>query len=260
MCALIEAGEKCSAGVDCPYAHAISELRATPMLYRTVLCSWWKKGQCEFGDNCRFAHGESQLRAGSPSTCPSKEEPVNTSTVTASTPSADSPSMEFPEPSGMYASIFSAALSAATTAAIHNGVSVLSPEQTAAIAAAASAAAMEAMRQQTDFVQPRTMSAPVVSAASLMKNELSKFKKGFSSSPALLAFFEENDREWVNTSSEEETSVTRPRADSEPSLKLTEKLMEEIRRLWLIEESNTVAAPGIGLSASHATLDAYLLE
>jgi len=267
MCALIEAGQVCAEGDKCPYAHAISELRATPMLYRTVLCSWWKMGQCEFGDNCRFAHGEHQLRDGSPVpaisyTSGNSDSQGNLSTAafppepTSIEPSVTSPS-DFVASSPLYAAIFSAALAAATTAAMHNRISVLTPEQTAAVAAAAAAAASEALKLQpsAEPMQPRTSSAPVVSPATLMKNELKKFKKGFSSSPALLAFLGSSGDDSLLTGwTGEEAGSARPRADSEPGLKVTERLMEEIRKLWLIEQETEVP---MGLSASHATLEAY---
>jgi len=303
MCASVEAGLNCPEGDKCPYAHAISELRATPMLYRTVLCSWWKKGQCEFGDNCRFAHGENQLRDVSPLPSPatalslsnvsSAGHSLNNLSTAASSPSAvvakpkpepfpqmPHPILEstnnFAAPTAAYAAIFSAALSAATTAALQNGISVLTPQQTAAVAAAAAAAATEALKQRgkspdgEPIVQPRTSSEPVVSPASLMKKELKKFKKGFSSSPALLSFFDAEDNqplltEWVP---EEEHEAARPRADSEPGLKVTEKLMEEIRKLWHLETELSapfsiapnpllVESAGRMMSASHATLDGY---
>jgi hypothetical protein len=169
----------------------------------------------------------------------------------------------------MYAAIFSAALSAATTAAMRNGVSVLTPEQTAAVAAAAAAAANEAIKQYkpsegADEVQARTSSAPVTNEAAIMREELKKFKKGFSSSPALLSFFddEEEDRDQENLSVDQVESFGRPRADSEPGLRVTERLMEEIRKLWILPEDEGGAGFGSAaqypvLSASHVTLDGF---
>jgi len=189
------------------------------------------------------------------------------------------PSMTYAPPSPEYAAIFSAALAAATTAALQNGISVLTPLQTAAIAAAAAAAASEALKQQdqafapveASSVQPRTTSVPIVSPATLMRNEIKKFKKGFSSSPALLAYFDEEDdqpllTEWVPEDLDS-NMVARPRADSEPGLKVTEKLMEEIRKLWQLGgdmESSSPVMPLLAestrfLSASHATLDGFNL-
>jgi hypothetical protein len=292
MCALVEAGEHCPEGDKCPYAHAISELRATPMLYKTVLCSWWKKGQCEFGDSCRFAHGDDQLREGSPLPSPTQNGGLSAvssaphslnlmaSSTTASVTSPSSSSRtrsgaDFVAPSPMYAMIFSAALSAATNAALQNGVSVLSPQQTAAVAAAAAAAASEAAKNFPHLESvPETRASKNNSA--LMRQELGKLKKGFASSPALLAFFEDVDEqepimtEWIpeegSMGSLDEFGVNRPRADSDPGLKATERLMEEIRKLWT-ESSSSSSGGGGGaislgqsappLSASHATLDGY---
>jgi len=170
----------------------------------------------------------------------------------------------FVTPSPKYAAIFSAALSAATTAAMQNGISVLTPEQTAAVAAAAAAAANEAMRQYDldNQVQPRTSSAPVVNEAAVMRSELKKFKKGFSSSPALLSFFddsEEGEGSFLDFIPSEE-SFGRPRADSDPGLRVTEKLMEEIRKLWILPEEDACTSFGTNdplLSASHVTLEAF---
>jgi len=298
MCTAIESGLRCTEGDKCPFAHSVSELRATPMLYRTVLCNWWRKGQCEFGDSCRFAHGEEQLRSASPSLSPSESmskvsseaHSLNQMSTAVSTPACGSlampsepsgvvdmpeirPSVNFVTPSPMYAAIFSAALSAATTAAMHHGVSVLTPEQTAAVAAAAAAAANEAIKQyappvESDEVQPRTTSAPVTNEAAKMREELKKFKKGFSSSPALLTFFddeEEEERDEENLSPDLVESFGRPRADSEPGLRVTERLMEEIRKLWILPEDEGGAGFGSTahypvLSASHVTLDGFTIN
>jgi hypothetical protein len=274
MCALIEAGEHCPEGDKCPYAHAITELRATPMLYKTVLCSWWKKGQCEFGDSCRFAHGDDQLREGSPLPSPTKNGglsasssvPHSLNTLMSTTASVASPTAaqrtksltDFVAPSPMYAMVFGAALSAATNAAVHNGVSVLSPQQAAAVAAAAAAAASEVMRQfqtsSTTQLEPVAEGQNQVS----LREEIQKLKKGFASSPALLGFFEGNDdqpilTEWIPTQEDEVQDVIRPRSDSDPGLKATERLMEEIRKLWTDEQQQ----PTLGQSASHSTLDGY---
>jgi hypothetical protein len=294
MCTAIESGQTCPEGDKCPFAHCISELRATPMLFRTVLCNWWRKGQCEFGDNCRFAHGEEQLRSSSPSLSPSvnaslsnvsstghslNQLSTNSTTPSSSvigrtgtpveTPEEMRPS-DFVTPSPMYAAIFTAALSAATTAAMRNGVFVLTPQQTAAVAAAAAAAANEALKQYKDLecpedVQPRTSSAPVVNEAALMRNELKKFKKGFSSSPALLSVLgtEVEDEQFISDLMPADDAFARPRADSEPSLKVTERLMEEIRKLWILPEDDvegSMVQMGDSLpllSASHVTLEGF---
>jgi len=171
----------------------------------------------------------------------------------------------------MYAMIFSAALSAATNAALQNGVSVLSPQQTAAVAAAAAAAASEAVKNFPHLESvPETKTTRTTNNSALMRQELGKLKKGFASSPALLAFFEDVGEqepvltEWIpeegSMDSLDEFGVNRPRADSDPGLKATERLMEEIRKLWT--ESSTPGGISLGqsapsLSASHATLDGY---
>ena len=294
MCALVESGEECLDGDNCPYAHAINELRATPMLYKTVLCSWWKKGQCEFGSSCRFAHGEDQLRDGSapssvqspgqlPSPSPTPRNgslsaassvPHSLNTLMSTTASVVSPtgsvrmgpSSDFVTPSPVYATIFSASLAAATTAALQSGVSVLSAQQTAAIAAAAAAAASEAMKHVPGHLTPVLESSqPSSSQADAMMHT---FKKGFASSPALLGFFDDSDEhqdalvtEWVpenDVGYESGHHDSRPRSDSDPGLKVTERLMEEIRKLWTDgTSSNSLGQSAPQLSASHATLDGY---
>jgi len=177
----------------------------------------------------------------------------------------------------MYAMIFSAALSAATNAALQNGVSVLSPQQTAAVAAAAAAAASEAVKNFPHLESVPETKTRTTNNSALMRQELGKLKKGFASSPALLAFFEDVGEqepvltEWIpeegSMDSLDEFGVNRPRADSDPGLKATERLMEEIRKLWTESSTASSSSGGGGaislgqsapsLSASHATLDGY---
>mmetsp|Transcript_2829 Transcript_2829/g.2777 ORF Transcript_2829/g.2777 Transcript_2829/m.2777 type:complete len:95 (-) Transcript_2829:6-290(-) len=66
---------------ECQFAHSTEDLKATPGLFKTVLCSWWQKGKCDMGDKCRFAHGEQELqRPSAPS------GPENISITPGSTP------------------------------------------------------------------------------------------------------------------------------------------------------------------------------
>ena len=193
------------------------------MLFRTVLCSWWKKGQCEFGDSCRFAHGEEQLRE-----TPSMSSPGSSPLQTPSCSEADT----------QYSIVFAAALAAATAAAHETGISVLTPQQAMAIAAAASAAAAEAIRANQALPAERASEC-------VIREELNKLKKGFASSPALLSFFGED---W----SEE------PRQRSE-----SDNLIDELRKLWVdqpIVQGVPLMRSDPFMSASHMTLDSYQIN
>ena len=273
MCPTVESGKPCGDGDQCPYAHTLAELRATPMLYRTVMCSWWRKGQCEFGDNCRFAHGEDQLR-DSMSSAPSPKASGSVSRGSSYSQGldklGDSPTCapvvtpSVPTPSPLYSAVFSAALSAATAACYQNGIPALSPQQTVAVAAAAAAAATEAVSQAA----PKPVSAPsALVPESVIRAELNKLKKGFASSPALLSLFgDDSDEEdtladWI----QQEEEAGRPRSGSDPGAKNAEHLMEELRKLWTQDQvPEIVGVPLMRsdpfLSASHMTLDSYQIN
>ena len=265
MCPSVEAGQSCGDGEECPYAHSLVELRATPMLFRTVMCSWWRKGQCEFGDNCRFAHGENQLRESTSDQSLTSESVSRSSSFAHSLNKLDqsSPAASVDTPvaapvSPLYAAVFSAALAAATAACYQHGLPVLSPQQTVAVAAAASAAAPEAISQAA----PRAVSPPsALVPEAVIRAELNKLKKGFASSPALLSFFDDSDEEdtladWIQ---QETAQVGRPRSGSDPTANNSDHLMEELRKLWTQDPPAVVGVPLMRsdpyLSASHMTLD-----
>jgi hypothetical protein len=252
LCPAMDDGGQCSKMSTCPYAHNLSELRATPMLYRTVLCSWWRKGQCEFGDSCRFAHGEEQLRDTSSSASLSPRlramaSPAISSSSANGGPLQESIPVYTPTESYQcqhYPGVLGAALSAASQAAIQSGLSVLSSQQTMAIAAAASAAATEAclriLEGQTEVVD----------------NDINQLKKGFASSPALMSFF--GGDSWVSDHQETpQPSEGRARADSDPGIN-TERLMEQLQQLWIQDNGQVpLLRSDPFLSASHATLESY---
>lgn len=50
----------CGLGTNCPFAHALSEIREAPNLTKTQLCTNFMKGCCRY-DNCTYAHGEAEL-------------------------------------------------------------------------------------------------------------------------------------------------------------------------------------------------------
>jgi hypothetical protein len=50
---------------DCNFAHGEKELRQRPNL-KKKLCTWYRQGKCRNGDDCGFAHGREQLRAFGP--------------------------------------------------------------------------------------------------------------------------------------------------------------------------------------------------
>lgn len=232
LCPDCEEGGECRDVGTCPYAHDLSELRATPMLFRTVICSWWKKGQCEFGDSCRFAHGEEQLRESTSMSSPSSKSVVS--------PLVETPS--YPDP--QYSSIFAATLAAATAAASQNGISVLSPQQMIAIVAAASAAATQAMNHHQ--YRANNYEGTGAPAESSLREELNRMKKGFASSPDMMSFFGE---EWNN-------DEPRPRAESD-------NLIEELRKLWVdqpVVQGVPLMRSDPFLSASHMTLDSYQIN
>jgi hypothetical protein len=285
MCPSIESDVPCpsSSPESCPYAHSASELRATPMLYRTVICSWWKKGQCEFGDTCRFAHGEDQLQISCESSCQgSPKNSLITGATTTGTPSSfsslsnnyttnNSPAIAVAGAasavsSPMYPSVLAAALTAASRAAVNGGLTLLTAEQSMAIASAASAAAIEAINRQQTAVQPPSQ---------VLEAEINRqLRKGFASSPALLSFFEESSSPPSSSS-----LVLRPRADSDPIAK-SQNILQELERLWINnaeEDSSSVVGTVVGspalsvvgvplmrsdpfLSASHMTLNDYQIN
>lgn len=56
---------RCSRGDSCTYAHTEVELRPTPDLSKTKICSKWKKGLCDKPSHeCTYAHGVQDLREG----------------------------------------------------------------------------------------------------------------------------------------------------------------------------------------------------
>lgn len=290
LCPSHDGGNPCREGDSCPFAHNLSELRATPMLYRTVLCSWWRKGQCEFGDNCRFAHGEEQLRDATSSSAslspacmqhtpsPMGANAVNNSVSTSASlcenvhvsASLTSRAEQHPQ----YPGVLGASLSAASAAAIQNGITVLTSQQAMAIAAAASAAATEACLRI--FGEAESRHACECARETMLRDEIDQqFKKGFASSPALMSFFAAaNESEEVGSSGDwvahavktsSEGITERPRADSDPG-QITENLMAELHKLWVHHEgaASQAAVPLIKsdpyLSASHMTLESYQIN
>lgn len=243
------------------------------MLYRTVICSWWKKGQCEFGDTCRFAHGEDQLQGSCAGSHQGSPKSSLIGTTTAATPSSlssfsntnthSSPAIPIGSStisSSIYPSVLAAALTAASQAAVKGGLTILTAEQSMAIASAASAAAIEAINRQQQPVPHQVLEAEI--------NR--QLRKGFASSPALLSFFDEN-----SSSPESSNLVLRPRADSDPIAK-SQNILQELERLWINnneeESSQVVGSPTLSvvgvplmrsdpfLSASHMTLNDYQIN
>lgn len=50
-------------GTNCQFAHGEIELRSTPNLFKTSLCTVFAKtGTCPHGEKCRYAHGEQDIR------------------------------------------------------------------------------------------------------------------------------------------------------------------------------------------------------
>jgi hypothetical protein len=243
------------------------------MLYRTVICSWWKKGQCEFGDTCRFAHGEDQLQGSCAGSHQGSPKSSLIGATTAATPSSlssfsntnthSSPAIPIGSSSTIsspiYPSVLAAALTAASQAAVKGGLTILTAEQSMAIASAASAAAIEAINRQQQPAPHQFLEAEI--------NR--QLRKGFASSPALLSFFEEN------SSSPDSNLVLRPRADSDPIAK-SQNILQELERLWINnneeESSQVVGSPTLSvvgvplmrsdpfLSASHMTLNDYQIN
>jgi len=62
LCTDFMEGKGCT-NEKCPFAHGEEELRSTDMFYKKTLCIWNEKGKCRNGDQCRFAHGMTELRA-----------------------------------------------------------------------------------------------------------------------------------------------------------------------------------------------------
>jgi len=156
--------------------------------------------------------------------------------------------------SPLYASVFAAALSAASQAAIDSvGTPVLTTEQSMAIAAAASAAAVEAINQSSACQSPvMTSQVPVrqqllqapPSPTAIIEAEINRLRKGFASSPALLSFFE--------GTSEEDDDATEARALHHHTGNHT--ILEELERLF--EPSSVVDHVGLQKSTSCVSLAA----
>lgn len=54
---------RCHLGGNCPFAHGEVELRSTPNLFKTSLCTVFSKtNSCPHGEKCRYAHGEHDIR------------------------------------------------------------------------------------------------------------------------------------------------------------------------------------------------------
>jgi hypothetical protein len=54
---------RCNLGGNCQFAHGEVELRSTPNLFKTSLCTVFAKtNSCPHGDKCRYAHGEHDIR------------------------------------------------------------------------------------------------------------------------------------------------------------------------------------------------------
>lgn len=54
---------RCTMATNCPFAHGETELRSTPNLFKTSLCTlFMKSGNCVHGEKCRYAHGQQELR------------------------------------------------------------------------------------------------------------------------------------------------------------------------------------------------------
>ena len=293
MCPSIESNTSCPApSFDlCPYAHSLTELRATPMLFRTVICSWWKKGQCEFGDSCRFAHGEDQRQFSCGSSSSHQGSPKSSlinGTTTAATPSSlsslsntysnSSPAVPLAPAatlsSPLYPSVLAAALTAASQAAVKGGLTVLTSEQSMAIASAASAAAIEAVNRQQQLAAASSVAIVAQPPAQAIEAEINRqLRKGFASSPALLSFFEESSS--PPSSSSSSSLVLRPRADSDPLVTNSQNILQELERLWINNDataesvvgSPTLSVVGVPLmrsdpflSASHMTLNDYQIN
>jgi hypothetical protein len=45
----------------CPFAHGASELKATVLYRKTVLCAAYTRGNCKMGNRCRHAHGIEEI-------------------------------------------------------------------------------------------------------------------------------------------------------------------------------------------------------
>ena len=220
LCPTVELDGTCNSMSECPYAHTLLELRATPMLFRTVMCSWWKKGQCEFGDSCRFAHGDTELRESS-----SVADSSPTHQAAVNTPQNDGAFSHYP-------AVFAAALAAATQAA---ALVVFTPQQAMALSAAASAAALEAISKLTPPVPSQTF-----------------MKKGFASSPALLDFFDDGEDDKQETRGR---AGSDPGLNTDAFLEELRKLWIEPAQPEIpLMRSDPY------LSASHMTLDSYQIN
>jgi hypothetical protein len=151
-----------------------------------------------------------------------------------------------------------------------------------AIAASASAAAIEAVKLQQSLVQ----TIPTNTTTAMIEAEINKLKKGFASSPALLSFFEGSNCEEDDHQSE----PPRQRSDSDPSVNI---ILEDLERLWIqnpsggggdlsksvscvslaaiSEAASILGSPSVSvgvplmrsdpfLSASHVTLENYQIN
>lgn len=61
LCVYYTEKGQCRHGSDCVFAHDPSELRGTPDLKKTQMCTKFLEGLCK-NPNCDFAHGEEELR------------------------------------------------------------------------------------------------------------------------------------------------------------------------------------------------------
>jgi hypothetical protein len=245
ICPTVEKGSVCENFGSCPFAHNIEELRATPMLFRTVICSWWQRGGCEFGSSCRFAHGEEELRIESEVCSNSSElvsstlppDMITTPDIPASFESLPTPA---PEDHPDYIRVYNASLDAIDQNMYSGSLTFF---QRSSIARAAAIAAIDSL------VSP--LSSPMISPSppggGLIEAELNKLKKGFQSSPALMTFL---------AAYEDAAGVTqtRQRADSDPG----DFLLQELEKLW--SEPHPLIRSDPYLSASHMTLENYQIH
>lgn len=254
MCPRVEQGETCPDEESCPFAHSVDELRATPMLFRTVICSWWKRGECEYGDGCRFAHGEHQLRrdpAEEKSEVDMMEDSMYSTTAAIDTPPLEQEYTTETPSDRRFTHVYNAILNSITSTS-------LSLLDKAAIAQAAASAAIESLDLFESVDQDLILSAAGLTGSppsmpikgnDVIEAELNKFRKGFASSPALLTFL-------AAYEDATGTQSRRPRADSDPAGDI---FLEELEKLWINPNPPLMRSDPF-LSASHMTLDNYLVN
>ena len=59
LCKSYEKNGNCIYGVNCDFAHGISELKVKKnvnALYKTQICKNYKTNTCKFGERCHFLH------------------------------------------------------------------------------------------------------------------------------------------------------------------------------------------------------------